>query len=46
MIQCHIQIDRKEILAEEYIGGDEFTIDGLVVNGNTLSFMYFNKGNV
>lgn len=24
---------RKEILAEEYIGGDEFTIDGLVVNG-------------
>lgn len=24
---------RKEILAEEYIGGDEFTIDGLVING-------------
>lgn len=24
---------RKEILAEEYIGGDEFTVDGLVVNG-------------
>lgn len=24
---------RKEILAEEYIGGAEFTIDGLVVNG-------------
>lgn len=24
---------RKEILAEEYIGGTEFTIDGLVVNG-------------
>lgn len=25
---------RKEFLAEEYIDGDEFTIDGLVVNGN------------
>lgn len=24
---------RKEFLAEEYIGGDEFTIDGLVING-------------
>lgn len=24
---------RKEILAEEYISGDEFTIDGLVVDG-------------
>lgn len=25
---------RKEFLAEEYIGGDEFTIDGLVTNGH------------
>ena len=25
---------RKEFLAEEYIDGDEFTVDGLIVNGN------------
>lgn len=24
---------RKEFLAEEYVGGDEFTIDGLIING-------------
>lgn len=43
---------RKEILAEEFIGGDEFTIDGLVVNGNhyplciSIKEMYAENPNV
>lgn len=43
---------RKEILAEEYIGGAEFTIDGLVVNGHhyplciSVKEMYENNANV
>lgn len=43
---------RKVFLAEEYVGGDEFTVDGLVVNGNhyplcvSVKEMYDNDYNV
>lgn len=43
---------RKEIMAEEYIGGAEFTIDGMVVNGHhyplciSVKEMYPNSSNV
>lgn len=43
---------RKEFLAEEYIDGDEFTIDGLVVNGNhyplciSVKEMYLQNPNI
>ncbi len=43
---------RKEFLAEEYIEGDEFTVDGLVINGNhyplciSVKEMYPNNPNI
>ena len=43
---------RKEVLAEEYIDGDEFTIDGLVINGShyplciSIKEMYTSNTNV